>query len=60
MIKTPDGELTLNINEVDGLRLLLLKEQRRVEDIHATTFAAVDDLVGEFERLMGALPELYR
>lgn len=60
MQKTTDGGVVLSVQEVDGLKLLLLAEQRRVADIHATTHPAVNDLVDAWERTFEPLPELYR
>lgn len=60
MNRLPCGRLMLSASDVDGLKCMLLAEQRRVVDIHATTFSAINDLVFEWERVHGPLPELYR
>jgi len=60
MEKTPDGGAILSAADLDGVRYLLLAEQMRVVSIHATTFTAINELVDEWERVMGKLPEPYR
>jgi hypothetical protein len=60
MTKTEDGGLILSASEVDAVLLLLLAEQLRVVDIHATTFSAINSFVAEWERVNGPLPDLVR
>lgn len=60
MERTTDGGLLLNAQEVEGLLCLLLAEQRRVVDIHSTVSEAINDLVREWEFVVGPLPEVVR
>ena len=54
--KDTDDGLMLTAAEVDVVRSLILHVRRSVVDTRATTSAAINDFVDEWELVMGALP----
>lgn len=55
-----DGGLVLTAGEAEGVLSLMLHVRQHVVDIHATTFPAINDLVDEWERVIGPLPQRVR
>lgn len=53
MTRLDNGDIALNQEDIAAVRDLIVAESRRVESIHATTLASINNFVPQWENLTG-------